>query len=99
MNYQLLIESYSLGVPLSKQEVDLLIIELDTQILNLEINKEPGFLKTAPEYICKRLHLRKDTYWISCLAEVIDKNRSPERSKTRGATVIDALLSKGLVVG
>ena len=40
MNYQLLIESYSFGTTLNKQEIELLCLELETQILNLDISSE-----------------------------------------------------------
>ena len=99
MNYQLLIESYSIGTTLSKQEIDLLILELDTQIMNLDISTDMGFLKSAPFYICKRLNLRSGSYWITCLAEVIDIHNHPKAGKTKGAELHDLLLKKGLVVG
>ena len=35
MNYQLLIESYSFGTSLSEQEIELLSLELETQIMNI----------------------------------------------------------------
>ena len=35
MNYQLLIESYSFGTTLSNQEIELLSLELETQIINM----------------------------------------------------------------
>ena len=38
MNYQLLIESYSFGTPLSEQEIELLSLELETQIMNIYIS-------------------------------------------------------------
>ena len=44
MNYQLLIESYSFGTTLNKQEIELLCLELETQILNLDTSSEKGFL-------------------------------------------------------
>jgi len=99
MNYQLLIESYSFGTPLSQQEIYLLNIELDTQIINLEISLNNAFLTSAPNYICKSLNLRKGSYWITCLAEVIDKYNPPKFGKTNGAKVYDLLLKKGLVIG
>jgi len=37
MNYQLLIESYSLGTPLTEQEIELLSLELETQIININM--------------------------------------------------------------
>tara|TARA_B100000963_G_scaffold321352_1_gene304578 strand:+ start:20959 stop:21258 length:300 start_codon:yes stop_codon:yes gene_type:complete len=99
MNYQLLIESYSFGTTLSNQEVELLNLELDTQIINLNISKKCLFLKPAPYYICKGLNLRKGSYWITCLAEVIDRYKPPLNGKTKGVEIYDELLKKGLVVG
>ena len=99
MNYQLLIESYSFGTTLSNQEVELLVLELDTQITNLSISKKLGFLESAPNYICKSLDLRNGTFWITCLAEVIDRNKPPINGKTKGALIYDELLNKGLVIG
>jgi len=40
MNYQLLIESYSFGTALSEQEIELLSLELETQIMNINISTE-----------------------------------------------------------
>ena len=98
MNYQLLIESYSFGTTLSKQEIELLSLELETQILSLDISSEKGFLASAPTHICKGLNLRKGTFWISCLAEVIDKHK-PLKGKTNGAKIYDELLKRNLVIG
>jgi len=99
MNYQLLIESYSFGTTLSNQEVELLVLELDTQLLNLSITNDLGCLKSAPTHICKGLDLKKGTYWITCLAEVIDRYKKPSNGKTRGAEIFDKLLKRGLVIG
>ena len=99
MNYQLLIESYSFGTTLNKQEIELLCLELETQILNLDITCEKGFLKSAPLHICKGLNLRKGTYWISCLAEVIDMHKPFKEGKTNGAKIYDELLKRNLVIG
>ncbi len=54
MNYQLLIESYSFGSALSEQEIKLLSLELETQIININISTEFGFLKSAPPQICEK---------------------------------------------
>mgnify|MGYP001261477411 CR=1 FL=1 len=99
MNYQMLIESYSFGTTLSKQEIELLILELDTQLTNIGITNELGCLRSAPTYICKGLGLKKGTYWITCLAEVIDRYKKPLNGKTKGAEIFDKLLQKGLVIG
>ena len=99
MNYQLLIESYSFGTTLSNQEIELLILELDTQLINLTHTNELGCLKSAPTHICKGLDLKKGTYWITCLAEVIDRHKKPLNGRTRGAEIFDKLLQRGLVIG
>tara|TARA_Y100001978_G_C23413839_1_gene300445 strand:+ start:200 stop:499 length:300 start_codon:yes stop_codon:yes gene_type:complete len=99
MNYQLLIESYSFGTTLNNQEIELLCLELETQILNLDICSERGFLESAPLHICKGLHLREGTFWISCLAEVIDKHKPLKDGKTNGAKIHDELIKRKLVIG
>jgi len=99
MNYQLLIESYSFGTSLSEQEIELLTLELKTQIMNINISTEFSFLKSAPSHICKGLNLKKDTYWIMCLAEILDLHKPPEFGKTKSVEVFDLLLKKGLVIG
>ena len=58
MNYQLLIESYSFGPALSDQEIELLSLELETQIMNFSISTEFGCFKSAPDHICEGLNLK-----------------------------------------
>ena len=99
MNYQLLILSYSFGTTLSNQEVELLALELETQIINLNISTDFGCLKSAPEHVCKGLNLRKGTFWIMCLAEILDIHKPQKKGKTRSVKVYDLLLEKGLIIG
>ena len=99
MNYQLLIESYSFGTKLSQQEIDLLSLELETQILNINISSDFECFKSAPSHICKRLNLRKGTFWIMCLAETIDIHKPAKRGKTKSVEVYELLLKKRLVIG
>ncbi len=99
MNYQLLIESYSFGVDLSEQEIKLLSLELETQMMNIKISTEFECFKSAPPHICERLNLKKNTYWIMCLAEILDLHKSANLGKTKSVEVFDLLLEKGLVIG
>ena len=100
MNYQLLIESYSFGTSLSEQEIELLSLELETQIMNINISTEFSFFKSAPYHICEGLNLKKDTYWIICLAEILDLHKPPPQfGKMKSVEVFDLLLEKGLVIG
>ena len=99
MNYQLLIESYSFGTPLSEQEIELLSLELETQIININLSTEFACLKSAPSHICEGLNLKKDTYWIMCLAEILDLHKPPKFGKTKSVEVFDLLLEKKHVIG
>ncbi|MBO6960307.1 MAG: hypothetical protein JJ847_05340 [Prochlorococcus marinus CUG1438] len=99
MNYQLLIESYCFGSSLSEQEIELLSLELETQIMNINISTEFVFFKSAPYHICEKLNLKKDTSWIMCLAEMVDLHKRPKLGKTKKVEVFDLLLEKGLVIG
>jgi len=56
MNYQLLIESYSFGTSLSEQEIELLSLELETQIMIINISTELGCFQSAPIHICEGLN-------------------------------------------
>jgi len=99
MNYQLLIESYSFGSNLSEQEIELLSLELETQIMNINISTEFGCFKSAPSYVCEGLNLKKGTHWIMCLAKILDLHKAPQFGKTKSVEVFDLLLKKGLVIG
>ena len=99
MNYQLLIESYSIEKELSKQEIELLNLELKTQIMNINISTEFDCFKSAPFHICKSLNLKKNTLWIMCLAEILDLYNPTKLGKTKSAEVFDLLVEKGLAIG
>ena len=99
MNYQLLIESYSFGTTLSNQELELLSLELETQIINMNLSTDFDCFKSAPTDICKSLNLRKGTFWIMCLAEILDIHKPPKIGKTKSVKVYELLLEKGLVIG
>ena len=99
MNYQLLIESYSFGTKLSFQEIELLKIELETQIMNIQISTNFGCFEPAPFHICRGLNLRRGTFWIMCLAEILDIHTVAKIDKTKSVEVFDLLLKKGLVIG
>ena len=99
MNYQLLIESYCLGIPLSSQEIELLNLELETQMINTNIAVNFDCLKSAPIHICRSLNLRNGTFWIMCLAEILDIYQPPKIGKTKSVKVYELLLEKGFVNG
>ena len=77
MNYQLLIETYSFRITVFNQEIELLSLELETQIMNMNISTNFGFFKTSHIHIFKKLNLRKGTFGIMCLTEILDIHKSP----------------------
>ena len=83
MNYQFLIESYSFGTALSKQEIELFILELETHIMNIQISKEFVSYKPSSSKICKRLNLRKGTLWLMFFAEIIDVHKTSKKIKQK----------------
>ena len=99
MNYQLLIEYYSFGTSLSNKELELLALELETQIMNMNISADFGCFKSAPSHVCKGLRLRKGISWIMCLAEILDIHNPPKIGKRKSVKVYDLLLENGLVIG
>ena len=98
MNYQLLIESYSFGTTLSNQEIEILSLELENQIMNMNISTDFGYFKSAPTQICKCLNLRKGTFWIMCLVEILDIHKPTKIGKTKSLKVYELLLEKGIVI-
>ena len=67
--------------------------------MNINISTEFGCFKSAPTYICEALNFLKDTYWIMCLAQLLDLHQPPQFGKTKSVEVFDLLLEKGLVIG
>ena len=67
--------------------------------MNIPISKEFNFFKSAPSYICEGLNLKKDTYWIMCLAQILDLHKPIKLGKTKSVEVFDLLLEKVLVIG
>ena len=97
MNYQLLIESYSFGTTLSDQQIELLSLELETQIINLKISTDFECFKSAPSHICKAHNLREGTFWIMCLDEILDIYEPSKIKKSKSLIVYDLLVKRGLV--
>ena len=92
MNYQMLLECYAKGMPISKTEAELLDIELYSQLESIKISKSEGCTDIAPDHICHSSKVCKGSYWITCLAAVLDR-LIPKAfgTKARGAIVFDEL--------
>ena len=99
MNYQMLLEYYSTGVALSNQELKMLDIELYTQIESIKVSRTQGCIEIAPKHICKATLVCEGSFWITCLASLLDK-LSPQAlgNKTRGAKVFDTLIQHNYIV-
>tara|TARA_B100000965_G_C19460114_1_gene699299 strand:- start:631 stop:930 length:300 start_codon:yes stop_codon:yes gene_type:complete len=98
MNYQLLLECYSSGTEITKDEIQMLNIELETQIASIKVSRTQGCLKIAPKHICAAALVCEGSFWITCLAAVLDKCSPPSLgSKAKGAIVFDVLVLEGYV--
>ena len=98
MNYQMLLEYYASGSEITQDELQMLVIELDTQIESIKVSRTQGCLKIAPHHICKAAHVCEGSAWINCLASILDRCSPPSLGqKTRCVTVFDELVRQGNV--
>ena len=99
MNYQLLLECYASGTEMTQDELQMLEIELDTQIESIKVSRTQGCLKIAPRHICQASLVCEGSAWITCLASVLDKCSPPFLGqKAKGAIVFDELVRQGYVI-
>ena len=99
MNYQLLLECYASGSEITQDELQMLEIELDTQIESIKVSRTQGCLKAAPKHICKAALVCQGSAWITCLASVLDKCSPPSLGqKAKGPIVFDELVREGYVI-
>ncbi len=99
MNYQLLLECYASGIDIDALEVELLELELSSQIKSITVSSSQGCLEIAPDHICNASFVCNGSIWITCLAAVLDKLNPPAiGTKARGAHVFDVLVSNGYLL-
>lgn len=98
MNYQLLMECYASGSEISEDELQMLEIELYTQIESIKVSRNQGCLQIAPKHICNTALVCEGSIWITCLAAVLDKSNPPAiGTKSRGAKVFDELVRQRFI--
>ncbi len=96
MNYQMLLECHAVGTAITKQEALLLELELDSQIASIKVSRTQGCIEIAPNHICEAAFVCNGSFWITCLAAVLDQlNPVAVGTKARGATVFDELIDNG----
>tara|TARA_Y100001968_G_scaffold52688_1_gene43705 strand:- start:1587 stop:1955 length:369 start_codon:yes stop_codon:yes gene_type:complete len=93
MNYQMLLECYAKGVTISKDEAELLDIELYSQLESIKVSRTQGCIEVAPAYICRAALVHEGSLWITCLASVLDQLTPPSLgNKARGPKVLEDLI-------
>ena len=93
MNYQLLLECYSTGTEMTEDELQMLEIELDTQIESIKVSRNQRCLHIAPKHICEAALVCVGSSWITCLASVLDKcSPSSLEQKGKWALLVDELV-------
>ncbi|WP_269623433.1 hypothetical protein [Prochlorococcus marinus] len=96
MNYQLLLEYYAEGSEITRQEAELLDLELYSQVESIKLSSSQGCIAEAPKHICKKALVCEGSLWITCLAAVLDQLSPPSLGqKSRGAKVFDELFRNG----
>ena len=81
---------------MTKDELQMLEIELYTQIESIKVSRIQGCLEIAPKHICQAALIREGSAWITCLAAVIDRCLPPSiGQKAKGAIVFDELVRLG----
>ncbi|KGG16099.1 MULTISPECIES: hypothetical protein [unclassified Prochlorococcus] len=96
MNYQLLLECHAQGTQITRQEAELLDLELYSQIESIKVSRTQGCLQIAPDHICKISLVCNGSNWITCLAAVLDQLLPATiGKKARGAQVFDELVRNG----
>lgn len=92
----MLLECHAAGTQITKQEAQLLDLELDAQIASIKVSRNQGCIKVAPDHICKAASVCKGSFWITCFAAVLDQlNPVFMGHKARGARVFDELVNNG----
>ena len=59
MNYQILLESYAAGEGISKEEVSLLELELDSQLESINFSRTQSCTEKAPKHISSCSSIRR----------------------------------------
>ena len=102
MNYQILLESHASGEAISKDEISLLELELDSQLESIKFSRTQGCTEKAPKHICVAAQVCEGSSWITCLASTLDKldkaNPLSLGKKSRGAIVNYALLDNNYLM-
>ena len=89
----MLLECHAAGTAITKQEAQLLGLELDSQIASIKVSRTQGCLEVAPVHICEAASVCKGSFWITCFAAVLDQiHPVPMGEKARGAKVFDELV-------
>ena len=95
----MLLECHAAGTAITKQEAQLLDLELDAQIASIKVSRTQGCIAVAPDHICDAASVCKGSLWITCFAAVLDKvNPVGIGKKARGARVFDELVKNGYAV-
>ena len=99
MNYQFLLECYSSGSEITKDELKMLEIEIDTQIESMKVSRTQGCLEIASKHICQAARVCEGSAWITCLASILDRCLPPSiGQKAKVSIVFDELVREGYFV-
>ena len=95
----MLLECHAAGTLISQDEAHLLDLELHSQISSINVSRTQGCIEIAPNHICNAVFVCEGSFWITCLAAVLDQLIPVATGKkARGATVFDELINNRYLV-
>ena len=88
-----MLEGYAGGESISKDELTLLELEIETQIENIKFSRSQDCTKEAPKNICKAARVCEGTSWIIFFSSILDKSYPHSLgTKSRESRLFDLLL-------
>ena len=73
MNYQILLESYTAGEGINKDNLLLLELELDSQLESIKFSRTQGCTGKAPKHICEAAQVYEGSTCIASFDSILDK--------------------------
>ena len=94
-----MIERYAAGECISKDEISLLELELDSQLISIKFSRTQGCTEKVPKHICVAAQVCVCNICLTCFASILNKaNPLSLWNKSRGTKVIDALLDNNYLM-
>ena len=79
-DYKVLVDWYCSGNTLTEKEIQILNCEFERIIMKIDTNT---YFEKAPPHICNTYLIEGDSFWINCLAALLDQLLPKKEDQTR----------------